>query len=84
MFDITYGKNVDAGKEAGTVTLTPKALYAKNFKGSSVTVHFEIKKAVLYGKKAGTLKLKDTTGKVVRNEVVNENLVMADQKLAWT
>ena len=83
MFDITYGKNVDAGKEAGTVTLTPKALYAKNFKGSSVTVHFEIKKAVLYGTKANTLKLKDTTGKVVRNEV-HEKLVMADQKLAWT
>ena len=99
MFDITYGKNVDAGEEAGTVTLTPKALYAKNFKGSSVTATFEIKKAVLKGTIQGsgttsafkTLKLKDATGKVVTiNTVTYHNggttyyTYEAADKLAWT
>mgnify|MGYP000520798673 CR=1 FL=1 len=29
LFDITYGTNVDAGKDAGTVTLTPKSICRK-------------------------------------------------------
>ena len=49
LFDITYGANINAGKEAGTVTLTPKASAAKNFDGSSVTATFEIERRKLEG-----------------------------------
>ena len=54
LFDITYGTNVDAGKDAGTVTLTPKASAAKNFDGSSVTATFDIARRTLTNKKDGT------------------------------
>ena len=54
LFDITYGTNVDSGKDAGTVTLTPKASAAKNFDGSSVTATFDIARRTLTNKKDGT------------------------------
>ncbi len=75
MFDIAYGKNVNAGKEAGTVTLTPKATYAKNFNGSSLTANFEILQAILKANAADTtLKLADATGKkiAVSNSTISE------------
>ena len=54
LFDITYGTNVDAGKDAGTVTLTPKASAAKNFDGSSVTATFDIARRTLTNKEGTT------------------------------
>ena len=54
LFDITYGTNVDAGKDAGTVTLTPKASAAKNFDGSSVTATFDIARRTLTNKDGTT------------------------------
>ena len=66
LFDISYGKNVDAGEKAGSVTLTPKALYAKNFDGTSITANFDILRAVLAGNDVTkVLKIKDATGKKV-------------------
>ena len=77
MFDITYGKNVNAGKTAGTVTLTPKAEYKKNFNGTSLNATFEILKAVL-AEKAGkeVFTLADATGKkiAVSNNVISEKM----------
>ena len=72
LFDISYGKNVDAGEKAGSVTLTPKALYAKNFDGTSITANFDILRAVLKGTKAAeVLSIKDTTGKKVSIDDIN-------------
>ena len=66
MFDIKYGENINAGEKAGSVTLTPKALYAKNFDGTSLTANFDILRAVLTGSKlSDVLSIKDTTGKKV-------------------
>ena len=72
MFDITYGKNINAGEKAGSVTLTPKALYAKNFDGTSLTANFDILRAVLAGngEASEVLNIKDATGKKVTIEKV--------------
>ena len=69
LFDITYGANINAGKEAGTVTLTPKASAAKNFDGSSVTATFEIERRKLEGTLGDNdkwaVKLTDDNGLIV-------------------
>ena len=71
MFDITYGENINAGEKAGSVTLTPKALYAKNFDGTSLTANFDILRAVLSGSAISeVLSIKDATGKKVTIEKV--------------
>ena len=62
MFDVAYGKNIDAGKEAGTVTLTPKAVAAKNFDGSSVTTTFDIERRNLVNSGAWAIKLTNDDG----------------------
>ena len=91
MFDITYGKNINAGEKAGSVTLTPKALYAKNFDGTSLTANFDILRAVLTGSTTSdVLSIKDTTGKKVEiKDNYNNNLNEAsvryyDDNLEWT
>ena len=65
MFDITYGENINAGEKAGTVTLTPKAIYAKNFDGTSLTANFDIFRRGLSvnTKIADALNIQDATGK---------------------
>ena len=97
LFDISYGKNVDAGEKAGSVTLTPKALYAKNFDGTSLTANFDILRAVLASTDVTkVLSIKDATGKKVKvNKVsifMNGNLIEEpygrvendDDSLTWT
>ena len=65
MFDVAYGKNIDAGKEAGTVTLTPKAVAAKNFDGSSVTTTFDIERRNLVNGSAWAIKLTNDDGLIL-------------------
>ena len=94
MFDITYGENINAGEKAGSVTLTPKALYAKNFDGTSLTANFDILRAELKvksGKYASdVLSIKDTTGKkVLTNPYISSSgirheYVEYDDGLDWT
>ena len=93
MFDITYGENINAGEKAGSVTLTPKALYAKNFDGTSLTANFDILRAELKvksGKYASdVLSIKDTTGKKVLTDYytssgMRHEYVEYDDGLDWT
>lgn len=91
MFDITYGKNINAGEKAGSVTLTPKALYAKNFDGTSLTANFDILRAVLTGSSTSeVLSIKDTTGKkvAIEDDVYNglnhAYVKYHDDNLDWT
>ena len=65
MFDVAYGKNIDAGKEAGTVTLTPKAVAAKNFDGSSVTTTFDIERRNLVNSSAWAIRLTNDDGLIL-------------------
>ena len=60
LFDISFGTNVNAGKDAGTVTLTPKKSIAKNFDGDNVTATFDIERRTLINKTSIT----DKNGKV--------------------
>ena len=86
LFDITYGTNVDAGKDAGTVTLTPKAAAAKNFDGSSVTATFDIKRRSLKDTSTNNdwaVKLVNDDGLIIardNNKALNAN----DTDLEWT
>ena len=85
LFDITYGTNVDAGKDAGTVTLTPKAAAAKNFDGSSVTATFDIKRRSLTDTSTNNdwaVKLVNDDGLIIarNNNALNAN----DTDLEWT
>ena len=86
MFDITYGENINAGKDAGTVTLTPKAAAAKNFDGSSVTATFDIKRRSLKDTSINNdwaVKLVNDDGLIIardNNKVLNAN----DTDLEWT
>ena len=98
LFDITYGTNVDAGKDAGTVTLTPKASAAKNFDGSSVTATFDIARRTLTNKEgttAGTypwaVKLVNDDGLIIARSEVNPattpktyTLEASDTDMEWT
>ena len=98
LFDITYGTNVDAGKDAGTVTLTPKASAAKNFDGSSVTATFDIARRTLTnkeGKTTGTypwaVKLVNDDGLIIARSEVNPattpktyTLEASDTDMEWT
>ena len=83
LFDITYGQNVEAGKEAGTVTLTPKKSATKNFDGSSVTATFEIKRRTLLNLGDWAIKLVNDDGKVITR---NNNKVIAanETDFEWT
>jgi len=72
LFDISFGTNVNAGKDAGTVTLTPKKSIAKNFDGDSVTATFDIERRTLINKDGLTtgtypwaIKLVNDEGQVV-------------------
>ena len=65
MFDVAYGKNIDAGKEAGTVTLTPKAVAAKNFDGSSVTTTFDIERRNLENGSNWAIRLTNDDGLIL-------------------
>ena len=72
LFDISFGTNVNAGKDAGTVTLTPKKSIAKNFDGDSVTATFDIERRTLINKDGSTtgtypwaIKLVNDEGQVV-------------------
>ena len=68
LFDISFGTNVNAGKDAGTVTLTPKKTIAKNFDGDSVTATFDIERRTLINKDPDTawaIKLVNDEGQVV-------------------
>ena len=81
LFDISFGTNVNAGKDAGTVTLTPKKSIAKNFDGDSVTATFDIERRTLINKDGSTtgtypwaIKLVNDEGQVVsrtKGTVVN-------------
>ena len=84
MFDIKYGENVNAGEKAGSVTLTPKALYAKNFDGTSLTADFEILRAVFTADSvADVLSIKDTTGKKVTIRTTSSGPHI-DDEMDWT
>lgn len=84
MFDIKYGENVNAGEKAGSVTLTPKALYAKNFDGTSLTANFEILRAVFTADSvADVLSIKDTTGKKVTIRTTSSDPHI-DDEMDWT
>ena len=84
MFDITYGENINAGKDAGTVTLTPKASAAKNFDGSSVTATFDIERQTLKNKTAGwAVKLVNDDG-VIISKGSNNALSASDTDMEWT
>ena len=72
LFDISFGTNVNAGKDAGTVTLTPKKSIAKNFDGDSVTATFDIERRTLINKDGSTtgtypwaIKLVNDEGQIV-------------------
>ena len=84
MFDITYGENINAGKDAGTVTLTPKAAAAKNFDGSSVKATFDIERQTLKNNNAGwAIKLVNDDGVIISkdgNNALNAN----DTDMEWT
>ena len=92
LFDIAYGQNVEAGKDAGTVTLTPKKSAAKNFDGSSVTATFDIKRRTLENKSvtnAGTttypwsIKVVNDDGKIITRS--NSNVIAANETdFEWT
>ena len=98
LFDITYGTNVDAGKDAGTVTLTPKASAAKNFDGSSVTATFDIARRTLTNKDGATVgtypwavKLVNDDGLIIARSEVNPattpktyTLEASDTHMEWT
>ena len=98
LFDITYGTNVDAGKDAGTVTLTPKASAAKNFDGSSVTATFDIARRTLTNKDGATVgtypwavKLVNDDGLIIARSEVNPattpktyTLEASDTDMEWT
>ena len=92
MFDITYGENINAGEKAGSVTLTPKALYAKNFDETSITANFDILRAVLTGSLTSeVLSIKDTTGKkvAIEDDIDSNGFNQAyvkynDDNLDWT
>ena len=89
MFDIKYGENINAGEKAGSVTLTPKTLYAKNFDGTSITANFDILRAVLKGSNLSeVLNIKDTTGKKVTIHPYSSNndygYVDEADSLEWT
>ncbi|WP_368254287.1 hypothetical protein [Blautia wexlerae] len=84
LFDITYGQNVEAGKDAGTVTLTPKKSAAKNFDGSSVTATFDIKRRTLENKSSGwAVKLVNDDGKIITRS--NSKVIAANETdFEWT
>ena len=84
LFDITYGQNVEAGKDAGTVTLTPKKSAAKNFDGSSVTATFDIKRRILENKNSGwAVKLVNDDGKII-NRDGNKVIAANETDFEWT
>ena len=84
MFDITYGENINAGKDAGTVTLTPKASAAKNFDGSSVTATFDIERQTLKNKNTGwAIKLVNDDGVIISKDG-NNALSASDTDMEWT
>ena len=84
MFDITYGENINAGKDAGTVTLTPKASAAKNFDGSSVKATFDIERQTLKNKNTGwAIKLVNDDGVIISKDV-NNALNANDTDMEWT
>ena len=84
LFDVTYGTNIDAGKDAGTVTLTPKAAAAKNFDGSSTTATFDIKRQTLTNNNKGwAIKLVNDDG-VIISKNGNNALSANDTDMEWT
>ena len=68
LFDISFGTNVNAGKDAGTVTLTPKKSIAKNFDGDSVTATFDIERRTLINKDGSTIGTYPWAIKLVNDE----------------
>ena len=84
LFDITYGQNVEAGKGAGTVTLTPKKAAAKNFDGDSVTATFDIKRRTLENKNTGwAIKLVNDDGKIITKDS-NNSIAANETDFEWT
>ena len=84
LFDITYGQNVEAGKDAGTVTLTPKKAAAKNFDGDSVTATFDIKRRTLENKNTGwAIKLVNDDGKIITKDS-NNSIAANETDFEWT
>ena len=84
LFDITYGQNVEAGKDAGTATLTPKKAAAKNFDGDSVTATFDIKRRTLENKNTGwAIKLVNDDGKIITKDS-NNSIAANETDFEWT
>ena len=83
LFDITYGQNVDAGKDAGTVTLTPKKSVAKNFDGSSITATFDIKRRTLENNSTWAIKLVNDDGKVITRDG-DKKIAANETDFEWT
>ena len=99
-FDISYGKNVEAGKDAGTVTLKPKTTAAQNFDGSSLEATFDIERCVLTNnsttpKTNWAIKLVNDNGLIIaRDEVMSSTgaslnppvytLDATDTDMEWT
>ena len=92
LFDISFGTNVNAGKDAGTVTLTPKKTIAKNFDGDSVTATFDIERRTLENKSvtnSGTttypwsIKVVNDDGKIINRD--GNNVIAANETdFEWT
>ena len=66
-FDVTFPvsstANINAGKEAGTLTIKAKSAKAKNYSANTKTAKFEIKPAEL----TGTVKVYDEAGREITN-----------------